>query len=171
MKKIVIAVVCLVVISISAAGYWYYSLQKDANEHKQTVQPPTAEEKTNELIDKASQSDGAAASDQADKLKKLAQGTSSKDDKDTYLSGVVDVYTNAGDKTAALGAAKDYEKSSESAHSAEVLAGTYYAKGDYKNAAKYYGIAASRSEKPDRSTERAPYNDYMNLKREAESHL
>ena len=87
------------------------------------------------------------------------------------LSGVVDVYTNAGDKTAALGAAKDYEKSSESAHSAEVLAGTYYAKGDYKDAAKYYGIAADRSEKPARSTERAPYNDYMNLKREAESHL
>lgn len=170
MKKVIIGIaVILVLASAAAVGYWYYFLREEISQ-KDAPKPLTAQEKADKIVAEASQSEGDG-SDQADKLKDLADKTSDEEDKETYLSSAVDIYTNAGNDTAAFGAAKEYEQTSQSALSAAALARSYYEKEDYKNAAKYYGIAADRSEKPSRSNERAPYNDYLNLKREAESHF
>lgn len=169
MKKLIVGIVVIILIAGAVGGYWYFFLREEVAQ-KNTTKPPTAEEKASQIVAEASQTEGDV-SEQAKKLKKLAGETSSKEDKETYLGSAVDVYTNAGDDSAAFGAAKEYEDASQSALSAAALARSYYEKGDYKNAAKYYGIAADRSEKPASANERAPYNDYMILKHEAESHF
>lgn len=106
-----------------------------------------------------------------EKLKELAANETDTAKKSEYLDGVASIYINSNDSSAAVAAALAYEENDQSALSAQTLARAYFENQDYENAAKYYGIAAERSPQPASPTERAPYNDYKILQREAEGKI
>ncbi len=103
------------------------------------------------------------------KLEELAAVETDKKAKAIYLSGLSDLYQDSGEYKKAVETGMAIEDIEQTAITAAQIASAYMELGDYPNAAKYFGIAASRSDKPSRSTERTPYNDYMIAKAEAEA--
>ena len=89
--------------------------------------------------------------------------------KQVYVNELIEVYINSDKFDLALEAAKSAEKDDPSARNACNIATVYMMKKEYKNAADYYQIAADRSEKTDDPSLRMPYNEYLQLKKEAEA--
>ncbi|CAN5385636.1 hypothetical protein BH09PAT4_BH09PAT4_08190 [soil metagenome] len=112
--------------------------------------------------------DTAVAAAREKELDQLIANERNASQKRNYQNELALIYLQQGKQSEALDLAAQVEDSGQTASSASTLAAIYFAQGDYKQAAKYYGIAMERSPKPSRSTERAPYNDYANLKKEAE---
>lgn len=102
--------------------------------------------------------------DQAEKADSVA-------DKQNYYTAIVDMSANNRDFKTALENANKAEDLSPTAHTAEVIAAVYMQQGDFKNAAKYYQIAADRCEKTDDPSIQSPYNDYMIYKKAAEEQI
>ena len=162
-NKIILALVIVIVIFMSAlTGYLMFNRQP--NEVKHVATP---EEKVSEILNSDSISDKSAQ----DQLTKLAQDESDTSKKALYLLGLSTSYENSGNYAAAVDSAKQAEVSNESALSAAAIADSYAGNGNFQEAAKYYELAAQRSEKSASRTERSPYNDYLNLKEDMESKI
>lgn len=105
----------------------------------------------------------------AAELDQLISDEDNPDKKREYQNELSLIYLQQGKHDQALDLAKAVEASGQSAISAAALADVYMANEQYDLAAQYYGVAMERSPKPSRPTERAPYNDYANMKKEAEA--
>lgn len=89
--------------------------------------------------------------------------------KQVYVNELIEVYINSDKFDLALEAAKSAEKDDPSARNACNIATVYMKMKSYKEAAEYYQLAADRSEKTDNSDLRTPYNEYTQLKKQAEA--
>lgn len=159
-KIILISVIAILVLSCGAVYWWHVSNRQDI---------ATPEQRVTEIVENATTPSNQATAQR--KLKELADGEKDTNNKLVYLSGSADLYFNTSDYKSGLEVMKQIETLRQTALSAGNIAEAYMQLGDFKNAAKYYGIAASRSDKPTRETERAPYNDYMIMKRQAEAKI
>jgi tetratricopeptide (TPR) repeat protein len=108
---------------------------------------------------------------QKDQLTKKIQSEPDASKKADQQTELATIYYNEKDYQKALVLAHEAEASHASASSAAVIAQNYVMLGNYRQAVKYYGLAMERSDRPASATERAPYNDYQNLKKEAEAKL
>ena len=127
----------------------------------------TPEQRISQIIkDATSDNDLKTAHEE---LKKLADNESNVEKKLVYLYGSADLYYNSNDYKGGLAMSQSIDAINGTALSAASIASEYMGLGDYENAAKYYGIAASRSEKPARTTESCPYNDYIISQKAAEA--
>lgn len=169
-KSLVIPIAVTSILVIIVAGLSLYLLFKPyaAQKTPTASQPTTATTKTNQLVDAAA-IDSQNKSKSISQLENLSKTETDKTKKGTYLSGIVDIYLNSNDPAQSVQAAKTYDDYSGDALSAASLAHSYEVNGDYKNAAKYYQVAADRSVKPPSPDSNAPYNDYMIKKQEMES--
>lgn len=170
-KKIIIGAVVLAMILIGGGASAWYIVDHNKIDTSQNVdKTQTATETAQELVDAAvNTTDAVKKKDSAKKLQSLVNKSDSKDDKATYSAALIEVYINTGDYGAAVKVAEAADTENPTDYSASVVADSYEMMGDYKNAAKYYAIAASRADNPHDPTQRAPYNDYMNAKRAAEA--
>jgi|GEM_PF-1287141 tetratricopeptide (TPR) repeat protein len=160
-KLFLVAVTTLIIVGCGAAYLlWHVSKKQDI---------ATPEQRVTEIVENATTPSNQATAQK--KLKELADGEKDTNNKLVYLSGSADLYFNTSDYKSGLEVTKQIEALRQTALSAGSVAEAYMQLGDFKNAAKYYGIAASRSDKPTRETERAPYNDYMIMKRQAEAKI
>lgn len=130
--------------------------------------PQTVEQKISDVLERSSSTE-SDIENQKQELQSLAEKESDTEKKAQYLSAAVDLYAASDDTSATLDVARQYEEVAKSAESAGSLASAYEQTGDYKNAARYYGIAAERSPKPASENERAAYNDYRLLQKEMEA--
>lgn len=162
MRLVFIVLLVILLIGVILGGVYFYLLTNG-----KINQAKTPEQNVTKIIEESTTSGDVKASQ--DKLQDLADNETNIDDKLTYMYASVDLYYNSGDYENGLKAAKEVEDLKKTALSASVLAYGYMKSEDYKNAAKYYGIAADRSEKVTDNTLNMPYNDYMNLKKEAEA--
>jgi tetratricopeptide (TPR) repeat protein len=166
-KRILIALGALLAIAAIVAAVLYYSFA--ISDSKKTTKELTPEEKVSEVIQTVET--GKDVKTAQTELQQLADKEPDTTKKIVYLSGAADVSFNSGDFKSALKVNENIESLQQSALSAGNIAQAYFEMGDYRNAVKYYEIAISRSEKPASETERAPYNDYTILKREAEAKI
>ncbi len=169
-KWFIIAAVSAVVIGV---GVWWLvtntSIWQNFGATKDS-KLTTAKKKATDLDNKAGASPSKEVlSDTQDELADLADGASSKEEKQVYLLKSIQLYVNNKDFESALTVAKDLDDINPSALTAASIAMAYMGLADYQKAADYYQIAADRSEKTDDPTVRSPYNDYMILKRQAEA--
>lgn len=163
-----VVVLALIVIGGASAGIWY-ALSNSTEKQADTNTPITAEQKAQDIVD--SVANGVDATVAGEQLEQLADDTSDTKERSDYLAAASDLYVNSNNYPSALKVASTVEESNESALSAGSIAHIYELQGDYENAAKYYQIAADRSDKPLNSSERAPYNDYLLLKKAAEAKI
>lgn len=166
-KKILIVLGALLVLAAIVAAVLYYTFA--ISDSKKATKVVTPEEKVLEVIQTVET--GKDPKTAQKELEQLADKEPDTNKKVVYLSGAADLSFNSSDFKAALTITENIEALQQSALSAGNIAEAYSELGDYKNAAKYYEIAISRSEKPTSETERAPYNDYTILKREAEAKI
>lgn len=104
-------------------------------------------------------------------LERLLSEAQSDEDRVTYLSSLVVLHQNAKDYDRALGYAMRLEELAETDLSAAAVAGVYYGMENFAEAARFYQIAADRSEPTDDPKKDTAYNDHMNSKREAEARI
>ena len=162
-KKItLILLVIIVLVAVTIVGYLWFTSR--TNEPKHIATP---EEKVSEIVQGVET--GKDPKVAQSELQQLADKEPDTSKKVVYLYGAADLSMNSSDFKSALKINENIEALEQSALSAGNIAQAYYDMGDYRNAVKYYDIAISRSEKPASETERAPYNDYTILKREAEA--
>ena len=103
------------------------------------------------------------------KLTQLTEDATSDEAKQVYINKSIQLYVNNDEFKSALTLALEAEQIKPTALTADHLAYIYKCLDDYKNAAKYYQLAADRSEKTNNPKARCPYNDYLILKREVEA--
>ena len=102
-------------------------------------------------------------------LAQLAKTATTNDAKQIYLSKSVELYAYNKDYQSALLIALQAEQIKPTALTAADFGYIYQKLSDYRNAAKYYQLAADRSDKTTDPKEKSPYNDYMISKREVEA--
>lgn len=102
-------------------------------------------------------------------LERLLSEAESDEDRITYLSSLVVLHQNAEDYDRALGYAMRLEELAQNDLSAAAVASVHYGMKNFAEAARFYQIAADRSEPAEDPQKDTPYNDYMNSKREAEA--
>lgn len=159
-KIYLVLLVTIVIFSCGTGLWWYLRNQQDV---------ATPEQRVSEIVENATTADNKRAAQE--ELKNLAEAEQDTQKKLVYLSGAADLYLSSNDFKKGVEVTRQIESLESTALNAGNLAEAYMQLSDFKNAAKYYGIAASRSEKPARETERAPYNDYMIMKKAAEAKI
>lgn len=170
-NKILLTIVGLiVVVGLAAGAFFYYNKTTKPAGEAGTQKPLTTDEKIAQIIDSTADDNSNVEHAQSE-LKKLIGNEKDTTKQSSYLSASARIYINAGDYSNALIAAQKSEAVNPTALSAADVAMAYSQSEDYKNAAKYYDLAAKRSPKPASPTERAPYNDYIILKNAAEAEI
>ncbi len=98
--------------------------------------------------------------DIASQLEQKANTAQDKTESVAFMGAAVSSLIDANSFDEALATALRFESKGPTAYTAELIARSYNAKGDFKKAAEYYGIAASRSEKTGPNQD-SPYNQYL----------
>jgi uncharacterized protein YxeA len=178
MKRVIILVAAVLVLAVCGAATWYVTQKDKFNESSSdtTQEQPYDYPETNDSSENIDTSlegyrDGKMNLDQTEDKLRDEEASAPADQKADYGLARVGLYSEAGRINEALALALQVDADYKTDETAATVAALYEAKKDYANAAKYYQIAADRTEKTTDSTQRSPYNDYMVSKRNAESKL
>lgn len=166
--RLVIFVALVVVAVIGTVGYFGILANRPSSSTEQKKPLTTAKEKVSQLLDS---DDPAVVTQAQQQLQKLADSEPDPTIKAVYISGLAQSYAASNDYTSALSFSKQAEVADPTAITAATIGAYAQESGDFALAAKYFGIAASRSDNPNDPTKNTPYNDYMVMKREAEASM
>lgn len=181
-KKKIAILVCVIAALLLAGGgsAWWFYVKKTPNTavDDQAVDTIAFQSRT-EAEDKAdalrwevlqNPSDETVA-ESSRQLEALFEAAETDEDREAYLLELIAVYRYVNYYDQAIDCTKRLEQLRASALSAGLMADIYFDQENYGEAARYYQLAAERSETVDNPSKDAPYNDYMVRKREAEALL
>ncbi len=181
-KKIIFsAAIILIVAILVVVGLWLWDFRKEALEAEIRQQ----HEAQNFVLERSEAQvraddlglaviiDGTEETleESTRELERQIELTDSAEEKAIYLSELISVYRWWEDYDTALEYAKKLEELERSHLSAGLMAGVYQDSEEFAEAARYYQIAADRSDPADSPQEDVPYNSYMILKKEVEAKL
>lgn len=181
-KKIIVsAVIILLVAAIVSAGLWWWGSRDEMSEAdiNQQLESQNFVLERSEAQQRADDLSSAVIIDGTEEtlvestqeLERQIELTDSAEEKAIYLSELISVYRWWEDYDTALEYAKKLEELERSHLSAGLMAGVYQDSEEFAEAARYYQIAADRSEPANSPQEDVPYNNYMILKKEVEAEL
>lgn len=181
-KKIIVsAVIILLVAAIVSAGLWWWGSrdemsEADINQQLESQNFVLERSEAQQRADDLSSAviiDGTeeTLAESTQELERQIELTDSAEEKAIYLSELISVYRWWEDYDTALEYAKKLEELERSHLSAGLMAGVYQDSEEFAEAARYYQIAADRSEPANSPQEDVPYNNYMILKKEVEAEL
>ena len=104
-------------------------------------------------------------------LEHLLSEAESNEDREVYLSTLVTMYDYVENYEAALDCATRLEEIAPTDVSASMMARLHFSMENFIEAARFYQLAADRSEPTPDPTQASPYNNYMNSKRKAEGQV
>lgn len=163
-----------ILIAAGVGGYTWLTLYGGGavsdNEVSIANDQSSAQQQADELFG-LTLSDGQNLGESSDRLSRLVDEAESVEDKSVYLSTLVSLHQYVDDYELALYYASKLEGLVQSDISAATVAGAYLDMGNFIEAASYYQLAADRSEPIDDPHQDAPYNHYINRKKEAEAQL
>lgn len=105
------------------------------------------------------------------KLDEAEKNGANNEEKEAYALKSVELLQLADKPKEALQESIRVDKTYTSASTAATIAALYNSMENYKQAAKYYGIAADRSPKTDDPSVRSTYNDYKGLEEQMKAKL
>jgi flagellar basal body-associated protein FliL len=105
------------------------------------------------------------------KLDEAEKNGANDDEKEAYALKSVELLQLADKPKEALQEAIRVDTTYASASTAATIAALYNSTGNYKQAAKYYGLAAARSSKTDDPSVRSAYNDYKGSEEQMKAKL
>lgn len=180
-KKLLITIASVLILCGVGVGVWYWYTQMPkqetevidtSKENEPYVYPEASKEQADADKLRAEYENGdAEIADTQSNLKAAESAASSSAAKQEYALTRISLYMDANQIAQALAAAQEAENVYKSADTAAMLATVYNQRSDYANAAKFFQLAADRSDKPASPGERSPYNDFLIQKREAEAKL
>ncbi len=176
---ILVCVIVALLLAVSGGVWWFYAKRhqplqgSDRVADAITSQPRTeAEDRADalrwEVLQNPSDETVAESSRQ---LEALFEAAETDEDREAYLLELIAVYRYVNYYDQAIDCTGRLEQLRASALSAGLMADIYFDQANYGEAARYYQLAAERSEVVDDPSKDAPYNDYMVRKREAEALL
>lgn len=175
-RAVIVVLVAIIVVAAIGSGIWYFADQNRKIKQQAASDAPLDEPnvtKSQSKIDTITNAyeSGSGLDETQKKLQEGEAVASSTSEKVDYALKSVELYNQAGKGSEAMSRAVAAEAKYKTAETAAVLAAQYEQSGNYAKAAEYYQLAAERSPKSDKPTERSQYNDYLIEKREMEAKL